>query len=67
MGEKKMKVIDVARATGIHRNMITLLYAEEAERVQLKDLEKLCVLFKCRVGDLLEYIPVEQPSSNSSS
>jgi putative transcriptional regulator len=25
MGERKMKVIDVARETGLHRNTITLL------------------------------------------
>jgi hypothetical protein len=24
MGERKMKIADVARATGVHRNMVTL-------------------------------------------
>lgn len=52
-----MKVVDVSRATGIHRNMITLLYKESATRIELEDLEKLCKLFDCKVSDLLEIVP----------
>lgn len=54
MGEHKMKVIDVARETGLHRNTITLLYKETATRVDLEAIEKLCELFNCKVGDLFE-------------
>ena len=57
MGEKKMKVMDVARETGLHRNTITLLYKETAARVELEAVDKLCVLFDCEVGDLFEFIP----------
>lgn len=56
MGEQKLKVIDVARATGLHRNTITLLYNETATRVDLQAIEELCKLFNCQVGDLFEYI-----------
>lgn len=56
MGERKMKVVDVSRATGIHRNMVTLLYKETATRIELADLEKLCKLFNCSVSDLLEVV-----------
>jgi len=55
MGERKLKVTDVARETGIHRNMITLLYKETATRIDLLDIEKLCIFFGCKVGDLLEH------------
>lgn len=55
MGEKKLKVIDVARATGLHRNTITLLYNETATRVDLETMDKLCELFECQVGELFEY------------
>ena len=54
MGEHKLKVIDVARETGLHRNTITLLYKETATRVDLDTMEKLCKLFSCKVGDLFE-------------
>lgn len=56
MGEHKMKVIDVARETGLHRNTITLLYKETAARIELDAIEKLCRLFNCQVGDLFELV-----------
>jgi len=55
MGEKKMKVIDVARETGLHRNTITLLYKETATRVDFETVNQLCELFECQVSDLFEY------------
>lgn len=57
MGEHKLKVIDVARETGLHRNTITLLYKETATRVDFETVDKLCKLFNCRVEDLFEYLP----------
>ncbi|MGM0915431.1 MAG: helix-turn-helix domain-containing protein [Pseudomonadota bacterium] len=59
MGERKMKIVDVARETGLNRNTVTLLYKETAQRIDLEALEKLCQLFQCEVGDLLEYVPEE--------
>jgi len=35
MGERKLKIADVARETGLHRNTVTLLYDETAARVEL--------------------------------
>ncbi|MAD75700.1 MAG: transcriptional regulator [Rheinheimera sp.] len=56
MGEHKLKVVDVARETGLNRNTITLLYKETAVRVDFETMEKLCDLFNCRVEDLFEKI-----------
>jgi len=55
MGKHKMKIVDVARETGLHRNTITLLYKETATRIEIDTLNKLCQLFDCEVMDLLEY------------
>ena len=55
MGEKKVKIADVSRAIGVHRNTIGLLYYEKAKRIDLEVLERLCKYFNCTVGDLLEY------------
>ncbi len=52
-----MKIADVARETGLHRNMITLLYNETASRVDLEAMEKLCKCFEVTVGELFEYVP----------
>jgi len=57
MGEHKMKIVDVARATGLHRNTVTLLYQEKATRVDVVAIDRLCRLFKCQVGELFEFIP----------
>lgn len=56
MGERKLKIVDVARATQLHRNTVTLLYKEEASRIDLEAIDRLCEFFQCEVGDLFEYI-----------
>lgn len=56
MGERKLKIVDVARETGLNRNTVTLLYKETAQRVDLDAIEKLCELFGCDVGELFEKV-----------
>jgi len=55
MGERKLKTVDVARDIGVHRNTISLLYYEQAKRIDFEVLDKLCKYFDCTVSDLLEY------------
>ncbi len=57
MGERKLKIVDVARETGLHRNTITLLYDETATRIELDTINRLCSLFGCSVGEIFEYLP----------
>lgn len=54
MGERKLKISDVARDTGLHRNTVTLLYQETATRVDLEAIEALCKYFNVQVGELFE-------------
>lgn len=54
MGERKLKISDVIRETGLSRNTVTLLYKETAQKVDLEAIDKLCVLFNCQVGELFE-------------
>ena len=63
MGERKMKIVDVSRETGLHRNTVTLLYRETAARVDLDAIDKLCELFDCEVGELLERVESPAPDS----
>jgi putative transcriptional regulator len=56
MGERKLKISDVANDTGINRGTITRLYKETAERVELDVVEKLCRYFECEVGELIEIL-----------
>ncbi|MAY56027.1 MAG: XRE family transcriptional regulator [Gammaproteobacteria bacterium] len=54
LGEKKLKIADVARDTGINRGTITRLYQETAVRVEFDVLETLCRYLNCDISELLE-------------
>ncbi|MDH5302424.1 MAG: helix-turn-helix transcriptional regulator [Gammaproteobacteria bacterium] len=55
MGERKLKISDVARDTGINRGTITRLYHETAVRIELDAMDTLCRYLGCEVSDLFEY------------
>ncbi|OAT77591.1 transcriptional regulator [Mangrovibacter phragmitis] len=55
MGERKMKISDVLRETGLRRNTVTLMYKETAQKIDIEALDKLCQLFACDVADILEF------------
>ena len=57
MGERKLKIVDVARETGLHRNTVTLLYRETATRIDVEAMDKLCAFFDVGIGDLFEHLP----------
>lgn len=54
MGERKMTIQDVHEQTGLNRNTISNLYHEKVKRVDYDTIDKLCTLFGCTVGELLE-------------
>ena len=56
MGEKRLKISDVMRDTGINRGTITRIYHETAERVELESIEKLCRYLDCEIGDIFELV-----------
>lgn len=56
MGEKKLKIVDVAREAGVNRGTVTRLYHETASRVELEVIDALCRYLKCEVGELFEFI-----------
>ncbi|WP_169393534.1 MULTISPECIES: helix-turn-helix transcriptional regulator [Psychrobacter] len=60
MGERRLKIADVARDTNINRGTITRMYHEEATRVDLDIIEQLCLYFRISVGDLYEVIDDSQ-------
>lgn len=61
MGARKLKISDVARDTGLHRNTVGALYKETASRIDLDVIETLCRYFDCEVGELLELAENERP------
>jgi putative transcriptional regulator len=57
MGKEKMTRKHLAELTGIRPNTIGDLYREDVRKIDFHTLNKLCQVFNCEVGDLLEYTP----------
>lgn len=57
MGEKKEKLADVIRATGLARNTVAGLYNETTARLDLDTLNAICQHYECGIGELLEHVP----------
>ena len=57
LGERRLKIADVARETGLNRGTLTRMYHETAERVDLDVLDQLCNYLCCRLSDLMEHVP----------
>ncbi len=55
LGERKMKMAELSRLTGINKNALSELYYEKVKAVRFETLEKICRALGCRLEDLLEY------------
>jgi len=55
MGTNRYNIGHVHEKTGLSRTTISNLYHDRMERIDYVTLSKLCELFDCAVGDLLEY------------
>jgi putative transcriptional regulator len=64
MGERKLKVAEVSRQTGLSRKAITALFKETGQRVEFETLDRLCRFFECSIGEMMEYIP-DEPGKRS--
>ncbi len=56
MGEKRLKIADVARDTGLNRGTITRLYNETASRIDLEVIDQLCDYLDIEIDELFERI-----------
>tara|TARA_R100001230_G_C5565347_1_gene88708 strand:- start:22 stop:264 length:243 start_codon:yes stop_codon:yes gene_type:complete len=55
LAEKKIKITDLARETGIDRTMLTKLYYDRTRRLDLETLNRLCVYFGCNVEGIIRF------------
>jgi putative transcriptional regulator len=56
MGEKRMRIVDVARVTGLNRSTVTQLYYDRKKRFTKDLLDKLCKALDCQPQDILVYM-----------
>ncbi len=56
MGERRLKIADVVRDTGLNRGTITRMYHETAQRIDLGVVDTLCAYFCCDISELYERV-----------
>lgn len=59
MGTKRYNMQDVYEKTGLARSTIASLYHDKTQRIDYDTLDKLCKLFECSIGDIIEYYDEE--------
>ena len=55
--DKRMKLKDLAQATGISVNNLSILKTNKARAIRFSTLNELCKALSCTPGDLIEFIP----------
>lgn len=66
MGERRLKISELSRMTGISRGTLTRMYNDDIDRVDLDVLTRLCGALQCDIADLLVFRP-DAPKPNGSA
>jgi putative transcriptional regulator len=54
--DHQMKLKQLAEATGIAMNNLSVLKTNKARAIRFSTLEAICRALKCQPGDLMEYV-----------
>lgn len=57
LGKKRMSQAELSRKTGIRASTINDMYHELSKYISLDNLDKICMVLKCDLTDIIEYIP----------
>jgi len=57
--DKRMKLKELAEATGIAVNNLSILKTNKARAIRFSTLNKLCRVLDCSPGELIEYVAEE--------
>lgn len=60
--DKRMKLKDLAEATGLAVNNLSILKTNKARAIRFSTLSSLCKALNCSPGDLIEYVPDDENS-----
>ena len=55
--DRRMKLTELAEATGIALNNLSVLKTNKARAIRFSTLDAICKALNCSPGDLLEYVP----------
>jgi len=60
--DRRMKLKELAEATGLAVNNLSILKTNKARAIRFSTLNQLCKVLDCTPGDLIEYIPDQDAS-----
>ena len=63
LARRKMKAKDLAAFVGITESNLSLLRTGKVRGVRFETLAKICEALDCQPGDILQYVPDEETSS----
>jgi len=55
--DRRMKLKDLAEATGLAVNNLSVLKTNKARAIRFSTLNSLCKALNCTPGELIEYVP----------
>lgn len=58
LAERRLKVADAVRATGISKTTLHKIYNDQSSRIDFDTIDKLCEFLEVEVGDIFEYVDV---------
>ena len=61
LARRKMRSRELAERVGITEQNISLLKSGKVRGVRFDTLARICAVLQCQPGDLLEYVPGEEP------
>ena len=61
LARRKVKSRDLAEFVGITEANMSLLKQGKVRGVRFETLEKICEYLQCQPGDLLAYVPEDEP------
>ena len=61
LAERRLKVADAVRATGVSKTTLHKIYNVQSSRIDFDTIDKLCEYLEVGVGDLFEYVAEVEP------
>jgi len=65
LAERKLKVADLVRSTGINKSTLHKLYNDESVRIDFETIDKICIALDVGVGDLLIFKKIDNNKNDN--
>jgi putative transcriptional regulator len=64
LAKRKMRGKELANAIGITEQNLSLLRTSKVKGLRFSTLNKICEVLECQPGDILEYLPDDEPGKS---